>query len=148
VSVQPGQLALALDDLGVGREYVRKLAVKAYADIVGKLGMGGHQSPRRAHDEFKVGDVITILRADHQEFILVGRPSVKPVPTIKHEYFERSDTVVEGEVLHFVDMPRLDRGDVIAVVDPKPPVRLLEHFGHEVAVGAASVEIILPGANV
>jgi hypothetical protein len=56
--------------------------------------------------------------------------------------------MIEGEKLHFADMRRLDRSDVKAVVDPEPPVDLPVHFRHEVAVWAASIEIILTGAQV
>src|SRR5215467_15395657 len=131
VSGEPGQLALALDDLGVGGENFCKLAVKADADVVSELGMLGHQSPGGAHNEFEMSDVVSLLRSDHQEIVLVARPAVQAVPSVEHEDLERGDTIVESKVLHLVDMPRLDRGNVITIVDPKSSIGLLERFGHE-----------------
>ncbi len=51
-------------------------------------------------------------------------------------------------MLHLVDVAGLDRRDVVAVVDPEPAVGQLQHLGHEGAVGAVLVEVVLPGAHV
>ena len=56
--------------------------------------------------------------------------------------------MVEDEMFHFVDMPGLDRRDVIAVIDPESSLGLLEHFRHEIAVRAAAVEVIMARAYV
>src|SRR6266404_8110559 len=77
VGGEPGQLALALDELGVGGKNFCKLTVKADADVVGELGMLGHQSPGGAHDELEMSDVVSLLWPDHQELVLVARPTVQ-----------------------------------------------------------------------
>ena len=51
-------------------------------------------------------------------------------------------------MFHFVDMPGLDRRNVIAVIDPESFLGLLEHFRHEVAVWTAAVEIVMARAYV
>src|SRR5215831_12552831 len=51
-------------------------------------------------------------------------------------------------MLHLIDVPGLDRRDVITVIDPEMPLGLLEDFRHEVAVWTAAVEIIVPGPYV
>ena len=56
--------------------------------------------------------------------------------------------MIDGEMLHFVDVLRLDRSDVVAVVDPEPPGGLLEDFRHECPVRTAAVEIVLSGPYV
>ena len=129
--MQAGELALALDDLGVGVEDLRELAVQADADVVRELRMLRHQSPRGAHDEFEMRDVVAFLRADHEKIVLGVRPPVQSVAAVEHENLERGHAVIDGEMLHFVDVLRLDRSDVVAVIDPEPPVGLLEDFGHE-----------------
>src|SRR5262252_6673900 len=48
-------------------------------------------------------------------------------------------------MFHFIDVPCLDRRNVITVIDPEMPLGLLEDFRHEVAVWTAAVEIIVPG---
>ena len=35
------------------------------------------------------------------------------------------------QMFHFIDMPRLDRRKMKAIIDPKSSLRLLEHFGHK-----------------
>src|SRR5262249_22899193 len=117
--------------------------MKTDADMGGKVRIFRHQALCGAHDEFEMRDVIAILGADHQKFVLGGGPSVKPVSAIKHEYLERRDPVVEGEMFHFIDVPGLDRRNVITVIDPEMPLGLLEDFGHEVAVWTAAVQIIV-----
>ena len=69
---------------------------------------------------------------------------MQTVSSIKHEYLERGDTVVEDEMLHFIDVSGLNRRDVISVIDPESSLGLLQYFGHEVTVGAAAVQIIVP----
>src|SRR5262245_44472337 len=51
-------------------------------------------------------------------------------------------------MLHLIDVPGLDRRDVITVIDPEMPLGLLEDFRHEVTVWTAAVEIIVPGPYV
>src|SRR5262249_29899218 len=139
VGVQPGQLTIALDDFRVRIEDFSKLAMKTDADIGGKFRMLRHQTLCGAHDEFEMSDVITVLGADHQKFILIGRPSMQTVSSIKHEYLERGDAVIAGEMFHFLDVPCLNRCDVISVIDPESSLGLFQYFGHEVAVRAAAV---------
>ena len=62
--------------------------MKADAYIVGKFRMLRHQPSGGTHDEFEMREVVTLLRADHQEVVLVGRPSVKAVPAVEHEDLE------------------------------------------------------------
>src|SRR5262249_57595653 len=95
-----------------------------------------------------MSDVVALLGTDHQEFVVVAGRWVQTVSAVEHEYLERRDAMVDGEMLHFLDVPRLDRSDVVAVVDPKSSVGLLEHFGYEIAVGSTAVEIVLPGAHI
>src|SRR5215468_9777248 len=83
VGGEPGQLALALDDLRVGGENFRKLAVKADADVVGQFGMLDHQSPGGTHDEFEMSDIVSLLWPDHQELVLIARPAVQTVPAVE-----------------------------------------------------------------
>src|SRR5262249_56549390 len=47
-------------------------------------------------------------------------------------------------MFHFIDVPGLDRRNVITVIDPESPLGLLEDFGHEVTVRTAPVQIIMP----
>src|SRR6476646_3044035 len=122
--------------------------MKADADMGGKVRIFRHQALCGAHDEFEMSDVIAVLGADHQKFILMGRPPVQTVSAIKHEDLERGDTVFEGEMLHFIDVPGLDRRNVITVIDPEMPLGLLEDFGHEVTIWTAPVQIIMPCAYV
>src|SRR5262249_51381968 len=121
-----------------------KLAMKTDADMRGKFRIFRHQALGGAHDEFEMGDVVAILGADHQKFVLMGGPSVQTVSSIKHEYLERGDAVVEGEMLHFINMSSLNRRDVISVIDPESSLGLLEDLGHEVTVWTAAVQIIVP----
>jgi len=93
-------------------------------------------------------DVIAIIWAEHEKFVLMGGTSMQPVSAIEHEYLERQDAVVEDEMFHFVDMPGLDRRNVIAVIDPESSLGLLEHFRHEVAVWTAAIEIVMARAYV
>src|SRR6266404_6269684 len=93
-------------------------------------------------------DVITLLRTDHEKFVLIGRAPVQAISSIKHENLERWDAMVEDEMFHLVDMPGLDRRNVIAVIDAESSLGLLEHFRHEVAVWTAPVEIVMPRAYV
>src|SRR5581483_1765169 len=67
---------------------------------------------------------------------------------IEHEDLEGCDAVIANKVLHLIDMRRFDRRNVIAVIDPEAPARLLEHFGHEIVIGAAAVQIIMAGPYV
>src|SRR5215468_2968840 len=122
--------------------------MKTDADMRGKFRIFRHQTLCRAHDEFEMGDVVAILGADHQKFVLMGGPSVQTVSSIKHEYLERGNPVVAGEMFHLIDVGGLDRRNVITVIDPEMPLGLLEDFGHEVTIGTAAVEIIVPCAYV
>src|SRR5262245_48832738 len=72
VGMQPRQLALALDEFRVRVEDLRKLAMKTDADMGGKAWIFRHQALGGAHDEFEMRDVIAILGADHQKFVLMG----------------------------------------------------------------------------
>src|SRR6266568_8041785 len=107
-----------------------------------------HQTLCRPHDEFKMGDVIAFLGTDHEKLILVGRWSVQAIASIKHEYLERGDAMIEDEMFHFVDVLGLDWGNMIAVIDPETPLGLIENYWHEVTVRAAAVEIIAPRSHV
>ena len=93
--------------------------MKADADVVGAVGKFRHQTLCRAHDELEMSDVVALLRADHQKLVLPVRASVQAVSPVEHEDLERGDAVVDDELLHLVDVPRLDRRDVEAVVDPE-----------------------------
>src|SRR5262245_50807041 len=93
-------------------------------------------------------NVLALLGVDHHKFVLMGAPAVYTVSAIKHEYFERRDTVVAGEMFHLIDVGGLDRRNVITVIDPEMPLGLLEDFGHEVTIRTAAVEIIVPCAYV
>src|SRR3974390_393219 len=94
VGGEPGQPALALHDLGIGVENVRKLAVKTHTDVAGEFGMFGHQSPGGTHNEFEMSDVISLLGSDHKYFVLLVRPAGQAVPAVKHEDLERGDAMV------------------------------------------------------
>src|SRR5262245_29273447 len=118
------------------------------ADMGGKVRIFRHQALCGAHDEFEMRDVIAILGADNQKFVLMGLPSVQTLSAIKHEYLERRDPVVAGEMFHFINVGGLDRRNVITVIDPEMPLGLLEDFGHEVTIRTAAVEIIVPCAYV
>ena len=72
VGMQSRQLTLALDEFRVGVKDLRKLAMKTDADMGGKVRMFRHQALCGAHDEFEMSDVIAILGADHQKFVLMS----------------------------------------------------------------------------
>src|SRR5262249_16366474 len=101
-----------------------------------------------AHDELEMRDVIALFGTDHQKFILMGGSSVQAISSIKHEYLERGDTVVEDKMFHFIDVPRLNRGHVITIIDPESPLGLLENFRHELPVWPAAVQVIMPRSDV
>jgi len=88
VGVQSRQFALALDNFRICVEDFGELAMKTDADVWGKFRIFRQQTLCRAHDEFEMGDVIALLVPDHQKFVLIGRPPVQTVSTIKHEYLE------------------------------------------------------------
>src|SRR5262245_52728405 len=113
--------------------------METYADVRGKFRVLRHQTLCRAHDEFEMGDVVALLVPDHQKFVLIGRPPMQTISTIKHEYLESGDTVVERERFHLIDMRCLDRCHVITIVDPESSLGLLENFGHEVTVWSPTV---------
>ena len=52
------------------------------------------------------------------------------------------------QIFHFIDMRRFDRRKMKAVIDPKVSLRLLVHLGHELAVRAAAIEIVVSRAQV
>ena len=148
VGMQPGQLALALYQGGVGIEDVGKLAVQADADVVREFRVTVHDRPRRAHDELEMGDVVAVLRSEHEELVLRGGFAVQPVTAVKHEDLERRDAVFAREVVHLAEVRGFDRRHVIAVVDPEATLRQFQHFGHDLAVRTAAVEVVVPGADV
>ena len=148
VGGEPGQLALALDQRRVGVEDVGKLAMQADADMVGEFRMAFHDGARGSHDELEMGDVVAVFRTQHQELVLRRGFAVEPIAAIEHENLERRHAVFEREIFHLVEVFSFDRRHVIAVVDPEPSLRQLAHFGHDFAIRAAAVEIILTGADV
>ena len=148
IGSEAGQVALALDQRRVGIEDIGKLAVQADADVVGEFRAAVHDRPRGTHDELEMGDVVTVLRPQHQELVLRVRFTVEPVAAVEHKNLERRHPVFEREVLHLAEMPAFDRRHVIAVVHPETSLRQLAHFGHDFAVRAAAVEIILTGADI
>src|ERR1700730_11949430 len=108
--------------------------MKTDANIRRTIGEFRHQPLCGAHDELEMRNVVAILRSNHQKVILIGRPAMQTVSSIKHEDFERGDAVVEDEMLHFINVPGFDLRNVIAVIDPESSFRLIEDIGHEVAV--------------
>ena len=88
IGVQAGQRAVALNQLRVGLEDFRNLAMQTDADMGGTFRIFRHQALCRAHDEFEMRDVITLLRPDHEKFVLMGRAPVQAVSSIKHEDLE------------------------------------------------------------
>ena len=130
-----------MNELRVGVEDVGHLAVKADADVLGKLGACLAEPLRRAHDELEVGEVVGVVGAEHEEAALriaVGFP-VQAVAAVEHEDLERRDAVLDGDPLHLIEVTALDGRQVIAVIAPVPTVRDLEHVGEEVAPRAAAV---------
>ena len=107
-----------------------------------------HQAPRGAHDEFEMRDVVALVRSDHQKFILLRRASMQSVAAVKHENLERGDPVFRDEILHLVDVAGFNRRDMKAVVDPEVFIGLPEHFGHELTIGAATIEVVMSGAQI
>ena len=73
---------------------------------------------------------------------------MQAISSIKHEYLERGDPVVEGEMFHFINVAGFNRRNVITVIDPESPLGLLEDFGHELTVRTAPVQIIMPRSYV
>src|SRR5262245_17438507 len=73
---------------------------------------------------------------------------MQSVATVKHENLERSDPVFRDEILHLVDVAGFNRRDMKAVVDPEASIGLLEHFGHELSIGPAPIEIVVSGAQI
>src|SRR2546430_2109952 len=122
--------------------------MKTDADVGGKFWIFRHQPLRRAHDEFEMRDVIAFLRADHKKIILIGRRSVQAVSSVKHEYLERGDPIVESKGFHFINVPGFNRRNMVTVINPESSLGLLEYLGHEATVWTASVQIIAPGAHV
>jgi hypothetical protein len=55
---------------------------------------------------------------------------------------------LDREHLHLVDVGPLDGRHVIGVVAPVPVRGLSQHFGEELPVGAASIEIVLARAEI
>src|SRR6266516_4346745 len=76
-----------------------------------------HQTLCRPHDEFKMGDVIAFLGTDHEKLILVGRWSVQAIASIKHEYLERGDAMIEDEMFHRCARPRFDLLQAFRTID-------------------------------
>src|SRR5262249_17522354 len=114
------KLALPLNDLRIGVEDFRQLAMQTHADMGGAFWEFIHQAVRLAHDEFEMRDVIALLRPDHEEFVLPHGAAMQAVAAVKHENIERRYAVLDDEIPHPVDMRRLNRRDVKAVVDPEP----------------------------
>ena len=117
--------------------------MQADADVVGKFRVLLHDRARRAHDELEMRDVVAVVRAEHEEFVLRGRFAVQAVAAIEHENLERRDAVLEREIFHLAEVAAFDRRDVIAVVDEEASVGQLQDFGHHLAIGPAAIEIVL-----
>src|SRR5512147_1210634 len=100
VSVKTLQLAFALDDLGIGGEDFRQLAMQADADIRRKLREFLHQALPIAHNELEMRDVIALVRPDHQELVLLRRSAMQPIAAVKHEDFERGYAVIGDQMFH------------------------------------------------
>src|SRR5262247_22425 len=107
-----------------------------------------HQALRGAHDEFEMRNVVALVWPDHQKFILLRRASMQSISSVEHENLERCDPVFRDEILHLIDMPGFDRRDMKAIVDPEAPRRLPEHFGHELTIGAAPIEVVVSRAQI
>ena len=93
-------------------------------------------------------DVVALVRPDHQKIILLRRGAVQPVAAVEHEDLERRHAVIGDQIFHLVDVAGFDRREVKAVVDPEIALRLLVDLRHELAIRAAAIEIIVPGAQV
>ncbi len=145
---KPLQLAGLLDELGVGRHYLRGLAVQREGDPVregGPVAPGGFD---RSHDELEVRQVVVLLRRRHEERGLVRRASVQPVAPVEHEDLERGDAEVVDDGGDLVDVLLHHRREVEGVVDERAALRPLQHLGEECPVRPRAVQVVLAGAHV
>src|SRR5262249_60625566 len=102
-----------------------------------------HQPLGRAHDKFKMRDVVTIIRSKHQKFVLRRGTTVQTIAAVKHEYFEGGNTVLGKQMLHFAYVRGLDRCSMIAVVNPETSFGLAKYFRQKFAVSAVPIELIM-----
>mmetsp|Transcript_46993 Transcript_46993/g.134431 ORF Transcript_46993/g.134431 Transcript_46993/m.134431 type:complete len:326 (-) Transcript_46993:8-985(-) len=142
ISMEAGQLALLLHLLGVGPQDVSNLAVQREADVRAFLG----HSRQLPHDELEVAHVILVLA--HEEGLLVRGGAVQTVAAIEHEDLEGRDVELLLRHPHLLDVARLDRGDVIAVVRPVVALGSPHDLRQELRPRAAHFQVVLPSADV
>src|SRR3974377_1000514 len=96
VRMQAGQLTLSFHQLCICIEDFCEFAMQANAYVGGLIGEFVHQALCGPHNELEMRDVITLVWADHQKFILLRRASVQPIASVKHEDLKRSDPIVRN----------------------------------------------------
>src|SRR4249919_3017067 len=97
VSVKSGQFAFAFHNLRVGIENLRKFTMQTDTDMGGLTWKLVHQALGGTHDEFEMGDIVALVRTDHQEIILLRRTPVQSISSVEHEDFEGCHTMFGDE---------------------------------------------------
>src|SRR5262249_38305318 len=82
---QAGQPAFAVHDFCICIEGFWEFAMPTDTDMGGVTGEFVHPPLGGPHNELEMRDVITLVGADHEKFMLPGRASVQSVAFVKHE---------------------------------------------------------------
>ena len=148
VGLETGEVSLLLHHARVGGHDLRGLAVQRERDAVRDVRALLAHALDAAHDELEVRDVVALALGDHEEVVLVVRPPVQTVAAVEHEDLERRHPVVVDQRGDLVDVRGLHRREVERVVDERPTLGRGQDLGEQVGVGAALVQVVLPGAHV
>jgi hypothetical protein len=66
-------------------------------------------------------DVVLLIGADHQKFMLMARRAMQPVAAVEHEDLERRDPELLDQHRNFCYLIPIDRREVVGVIDIEAP---------------------------
>ena len=92
--------------------------------------------------------VVAFVLADHEEVALrIGR-AMQAVRAVEHENLEAGNAEFLDQFRDFLDVGRVHRRQVKAVIDMEAVFGRLKHLGVELFVRPALVQVVLAGAKV
>ena len=135
-------------DLAVGRHDLGGLAVQRQRNLRGALWHLLARGLDRPHRELEVRVVVTLVLGYHQELLLAVAGAMQTVRAVEHEDLEAGHAELLDQQRDFFEVGFVHRRKVETVVHMEPALGQLEHFGIELLVGPALVQIVLAGAKV
>ena len=120
------------------------LAVQAQRDAAVRsvfLGRGGDLS----HEQVEVAEVVGV---GHRISAAARRVRREIQPLVEHVVFERSDPLLADEPVDLAELLGRHHADVVAEIGVRVSDGGRDHLGKDGSIGAALVEIVLPGAEV